>query len=654
VESATYDLLTADGPIVVRVVAVAPHRSDVVLGSVLANDALTSAGERPSAMAARTGAVAGINADYFDIGNTNAPTNIVARNGALIRTPRKRYALLMLADGSVRIEESSFLGQVTMADRTVALDALNEFPPPNAGVSLLTPQFGSVPPLENLTLVALAPSGGTLPFGSYTVTAIADNLSRANPGYYLAIGTNAYGKTGVPNVGDTLAVSGDLSPTPLSAIVAAVGGGPLLLNDGAWTDDPDGPNGGEYAARIPSSGAAIERDGTLLLLEVDGRQPDLSVGVTRPEFAALMRAFDATRGMAFDGGGSSALVERVPGTANATVVNSPSDSLERPIADGVFVYSTAPIGPPARIVLDPGEVRALVGAVLPIRAAAVDAAEHLVDSPSAIDVHVDPAELGDVRDGTFTARARGEGWLVARAGALVTRVPIHVTDDPARVAILPTHPFAARNATITLRAHAFDAQGAELALPATLPWRATNGAIDTKGTLATGDSDALVSLLLGDHLADVTVTVGSHDVALDVTQARFLSVPRGGDGAVTRPSDCSTCATLRYSLGPSERAAYAILQTPLPTNSVAVSFEILDDGGGPRVHLALRNAINEDVLLAATTLDHPGWRNVVVHLSPSLAQPARLTGIYVIGSAGTVAAGSVEIKNLIVSVAGSH
>jgi Phosphodiester glycosidase len=605
-------------------------------------------------MAQRTGAVAGINADYFDIGNTNAPTNIVARNGALIRTPRKRYALLMLADGSAHIEESSFLGQVTVADRTVALDALNEFPPPSGGVSLLTPQFGIVPPLENLTLVALAPSGGTLPFGSYTVTAIADNLSRSNPGYYLAIGANAYGKTGVPNVGDTLTASGDLSPTPLSSITAAVGGGPLLLDDGAWIDDPDGPNGGEYSARIPSSGAAIERDGTLLLLEVDGRQPDVSVGVTRQEFAALMRAFDATRAMAFDGGGSSAIVERMPGTANATLANSPSDGPERPIADGVFVYSTAPIGPPARIVFASDDIRALVGASVSIRAAAVDAAEHLVDAPGTIEVHVDPAQLGDVRDGTFTARARGEGWLVARAGALVTRIPIAVVDDPARVEILPARPFAARGTTITLRARAFDAHGAELALPSSLPWRATNGTIDAKGMLATGDADALVSLLLGDHLANATVTVGSHDVPLDMAQAHFLAVPRSGDGDVLRSPDCPRCMALRYSLGPNERAAYAIMQIPLPNDSVAVSFDVLDDGSGMRVRLALRNAINEDVLLAAATLDHPGWRHVVVHLSENLAQPGRLTGIYVIGSPGAVAAGRLEIKNLTVSVAGSH
>ncbi len=91
---------------------------------------------------------------------------------------------------------------------------------------------------------------------------------------------------------------------------------------------------------MPCSGAAIGRDGRLYLIEVDGRQPDLSVGTTRPQFAALMRAFGATEGLLLDGGGSSTLVARRLGDRAAEVTNSPSDGVERPVADGLFVYST--------------------------------------------------------------------------------------------------------------------------------------------------------------------------------------------------------------------------------------------------------------------------------------------------------------------------
>ena len=653
VESAEYDLITAAGPIVVHVVALAPNRSDLRVGAVLAGDSLTGTGETVSSMANRTGAVAGINGDYFDIGNTNAPTNIVVENGELVRTPSKRCSLIILNDGSARIAENAFSGEVELPDRTVPLAAINVFPPPDAGITLLTPSFGSVPPFENLTLVTLAPAGGTAPFETYSVTDIADNTMRRPAGYYLAIGLNAYTGTGVPNAGDKLTISGDMTPFSRSDIAAAIGGGPLLLDGGHAVDDPDGPNGGEFAQRIPSSGAAIGDDGTLFLLEVDGRQPLESVGVTRPEFAALMRALGASRGMALDGGGSSTLVVRTPGTTTAQVVNSPSDGKERPIADGMFAFSTSPVGPATQLVAEPQVLRALVGASFPVSIYALDDAEHVVPDTVPVELHVEPSALGEVRDGVFRARAAGTGALVAQYGALHARFPIEVSADPARVLIFPAHPFAARDGSISLRARAYDEAGFTLALPAELPWRASGARIQSNGTLRAGTDNTVVSLLLGDHLANVSVLVGSHVVSLPVPEdAHFMTVPRGGDGQLTT-GGCDGCLTLRYQLGPTERAAYAVLASAIPQNSVAIAFDVLDDGSGANVRLALRNAINEESLVPVTMLDHPGWRHVVVHLDQNLMQPARLSALYVIGpNAAARMGGTVTFRNFTIEVAG--
>src|SRR5690348_2478894 len=66
-----YRLATKAGPLVVEIVAVDLHQPTVRLGSVVATDHLISEGETLSSMAQRTHAIAGINADYFDIGQTN-------------------------------------------------------------------------------------------------------------------------------------------------------------------------------------------------------------------------------------------------------------------------------------------------------------------------------------------------------------------------------------------------------------------------------------------------------------------------------------------------------------------------------------------------------------------------------------------------------
>ena len=202
-------------------------------------------------------------------------------------------------------------------------------------------------------------------------------MSPQPPGYYVAIGLNDYNSVGVPDVGSVIGVNGDLEPFGLPSIATAIGGGAMILHGGAWYDDPRcSVSRGELPSR-PVSGAAIAPDGRLFLIEVDGRQAELSIGLKRPEFSALMRSLGATEGLLFDGGGSSTMVVRRLGDPGADVVNSPSDGKERPVADGLFVYSTAPVGPAVRLVARPGVVRAVPGAGVTLRVAAVDAANNV-------------------------------------------------------------------------------------------------------------------------------------------------------------------------------------------------------------------------------------------------------------------------------------
>lgn len=656
IEYARYNLLTASGPIEICVVAIAPQNENVRVDTVLASDAITSRGETVSSMARRTGAVAGINADYFDIGSTNRPTNIVVAGGRLLRTPRQRYQLLITHDGLPHIIESAFSGEVdTPGGGSVPLDAVNEMAPPNGGVSLLTPQFGPVAPEENLTLIPLTPVGGTPPFASYRVSDPVDNLQRQNGGYYLAVGPNAYGKITIPNAGETIAVLGDLSPLPLSSVVSAVGGGPLILHEGRWFDDADGPSGGEYSARIPSSGAAIAPDGTLFLIEIDGRQPQHSIGVTRREFSAVMRALGAIEGMAFDGGGSSELVVRRLGEPDANVTSSPSDGRERDVADGFFVYSTAPVGEAVRLVSRPLTIRTLRDAPVEVRVAALDASGHVVPAGAAIGATVEPASAGSYHDGVFTAQAPGVATIHFHAGMLHGETHVAVVDAPARMAIIP--------ATINLDAHgrasfsirAYDAAGYPLELPASARWQASGGVIDVHGNYVAGSSNASVSVSVDGTSAMAHVTVGSHSEPLAFApHAHFATLAPGGDGGLTRDPQCDRCVILSYVLNAQIRAAYAMAPLELPKDSVGIAFDLHDDGDGAAIKVALRNAINEQILVPGTTLAHAGWRHVVVRFPPGLAQPLRLESIYALHDphAGTQQ-GTIVIKDVRALVAGS-
>ena len=653
VEYGDYQLETTSGPLAIHVVAVEPHRGDLRMDSVVADDSLISRGETIGSMARRTRAVAGINGDFFDIGNTNRPINMVVRDGALLQLPYKRYVLAITRDGAAHISEFTFLGQVVIDQRTLPLDGVDEMPQPGGGISLLTPLYGRVPPRDDVTLISVEPIEGVPPLSRYRVTGVADNQSPQPPGYYVAIGLSDYGVVGVPDAGAVVTVTGDLAPLGLGSMTAAVGGGALILHDGEWYDDSDAPYREENSKRMPCSGAALAPDGRLYLVEVDGRQPELSVGVTRREFSAVMRSLGATEGLLFDGGGSSTMAVRRLGDSVADVVNSPSDGKERPVADGIFVYSTAPAGPAVRLVARPSIIRAIDGAQVPLRVVAVDAAYHIAGSGEQPRATVLPSRLGVVRNGEFIALHPGSGRVVLRGDGLKGDIPIEVDATPARSKITPVGPNVDPNSTIALAARAYDAHGYVLALPPLLRWSATAGSIDPWGHFHAGSHDANIAVRIGETVASARVTVGSHDVALPFAErARFVTARRGGQGDVVKNAGCRSCVRLTFSFGNGERAAYAATDIPLPPGTIGLAFDLQDDGSAARVRIAVRNEINEDILVDATQLGEPGWRSVSVRF-PNDTRASRLMAIYVLPPKGIeLSEGSIVMKDVRAIVAG--
>ncbi|MGZ3515989.1 MAG: phosphodiester glycosidase family protein [Vulcanimicrobiaceae bacterium] len=652
-----YEMWTMEGPLSIHVVAVDLHNPNVRVDTALASDRLTSSGETVSSMAARTGAVAGINGDYFDINNTNAPLNILVKGGRLIKTPMKRYAFGLTRERQIEFSEFTFGGNLLLSNGSaIALNGVNEWPPPSGGTGLLTPEFGAVAPVQNLTLLALEPLSGSPPFANYRVDGIVDNTTQQPPGYYLGIGLNAYGNAGDVNAGDTLAATATTTP-PLDDLFAAVGGGPLLVDNGAPFSDSDGPAGEEFNRRIPCSAAAVTRDGTLLFFVVDGRQPSLSIGLTRAQFTALMLAFGVQRAMALDGGGSSTIVARRLGDTAASVQNSPSDGTERRVSDGIFVYSDAPQGPPARIAVQPQFIRAFAGAHVPLNDATTDDAGHPVAANGALRIRSVPGNLGAVSGRDFIAGSHPQtGILHVERGSLTTDVPVHVVDSAARIELIPKEPNLAPGGRIRIVARAYDRAGYPLVLPSQLRWSASSGRIEPDGTFVAGANNATVRVRIAGAVVSDVVTVGQHEVPFELaSRVHFTTFPRGGPGSLSVGAPCANCIALRYDFTGAERAAYLDGKIPLPNGALGLSFDVNGDGNNEVLRVALDNAINERFTLTANRVAWNGWRHVAVKFPPALAQPATLQQIYVVSKLGgqaVTSAGTIALRNVRVILAG--
>jgi exopolysaccharide biosynthesis protein len=665
VERAAYRLQTSAGPLVVSLVTFDLREPSVRIGTVLARDRIVSSGETISSMAARTGAVAGINADYFDIGNTNSPLGVLAQNGALMRTPSTRVALTVARDRSIHIESYGFHGSAVVNNTTtIPIGAVNEWPP-HDGASFLTPSYGVPPPNAATVVAELTPvpspnADAIRPGGRFRVTQIDSGSAPAQPGYALALGPAAQaGLPALPDVGDLIDVGVDTDPT-LSGVLEAAGGGPALLQNGAPVDDPASPGYAERARRIPVAAAATLRDGTTAFVVVDGRRPAISIGVDRDELIALLASLGALDAMQFDSGGSATLVARVLGDSTATVQNEPSDGVERPVADGVFVYSDAPTGPPARLVVRPSSIEALAHTAIPLRSTIVDAAGHALgeatgpwhlDGTGAVIGAGDVLQTGDTPQ-TTTLQVTRDG--------VSTVLPIDIVSGVSKIAIVPERPDVDPNGTVALRAQAFDERGRPVDTGDQIRWSALRGSISPSGLFTAGAGDGFATAAIGDVKSSEIVHVGHHQEALpgfdEPAQAawQFTSVPVGGPGSLAFTPQ----GTLRvnYDFSGTERAAYAnagvMLGEPL-----ALSCAIDGDAGGEGVRVAFVDRYGErEALTLAKTIDWTGAQRREVHLPASLAPPIALQSFYVVGSLGPVpvkTAGTIGIRACDVTLPGT-
>ncbi len=656
VERATYHLTTSDGPLAISVIAVDPTEPSVRIGSVVASDRMISRGETLSSMAKRTGAIAGVNADYFDIGQTNQPLNLVVRGGALLRTPSKRIVLSVHRDRTVKFERASFSGMVTYGTTTVPLTTINEWPP-QGGAGFLNAAYGlrkNVPGVRVLDLVPDdASHRATEIAGAYRVAAIESPTSQSQDatagvmGPELAFGPAALAIAPPPAVGDEVTIAANLTPS-VDDLLAAVGGGPLLVADGVATDDPISPAPEERDRRFPVSGAGTTPSGELLLASVDGRQSDLSIGLTRPQFAALWLGLGATDAMAFDSGGSSEVVARVLGDSSVSVLGSPSDGEERAIADGLFIYSDAPVGPPARLVARPSAIVALANIDVPITLAIADAAGHALG--------IAHAPLGDSISVGASSRV-----AVIHAGGLVAKIPIRVVARPASLVITPDVRDPDPGDVVHFSVRAADADGRPIDVGNRVHWTTTSGTIDPKvGDLHTSAHDAYVAATIAGVEAKTHVLVGRHVVALDylgdahASAWQFAASPASGPGSA---GVADGVLHLAYDFTSGERAAYANASFTLPGEPQTFSIDILGDGSGVGIRAAFLNKFGERrALTLAKSVTWKGWQNVTIALPDDLNPPVRLVSLYAfdgLSGVATHAAGLLAFRNPTAQIAGA-
>jgi exopolysaccharide biosynthesis protein len=200
--------------------------------------------------------------------------------------------------------------------------------------------------------------------------------------------------------GDIVTMTTQCSDEYLASARWATGGGDILVSGGAVADSASWAK--ELLGKHPRTALGVRRDGSMLIYVLDGRNSTHSEGLTLEALAAEMLSQGCVDAVNLDGGGSSAMSVRLPGSAECAVVSMPSDGTERKCSTYMlFVTDNIQDGAPKRLALrNNGEV-VLAGSSFDLTYAAVDAGF----MPTAVppDIAAVSGGLGSVDGQRYTA-----------------------------------------------------------------------------------------------------------------------------------------------------------------------------------------------------------------------------------------------------------
>ncbi|WP_416980936.1 phosphodiester glycosidase family protein [Streptomyces sp. T028] len=355
-----YDLSAAAGTAHVHVLSVDLARVRLGLlypGRVAQRSAVSS-------MANAQKAVAGVNGDFFNVSEaqhpgvsaTGASVGPAIGNGRVLKAAvpdaqrfgpglppgtNTRAVLGVGTDGRARLDTLTLKGTVTAFHRRFTLAGLNQYALPVNSVGAFTPDWGSVSrkratcgtdtsraaPCSTRTYevavkhgrvvsVSTTPGSGAVAAGT---TVLVGREAGAQQLRTLRVGARVTVRYGL--------VSGSGT-----AYRFALGGSPVLSGGQPLTGLNTSVSAVRTAVGVGDGGRRV------FLFALDGATA-YRKGLTIAEVAAALKSLGATEGFNLDGGGSSTLVARPAGSTRVAVRNHPSDGVERPVPNGVGVFT---------------------------------------------------------------------------------------------------------------------------------------------------------------------------------------------------------------------------------------------------------------------------------------------------------------------------
>jgi len=635
----------------------------------LTSDVLTARGvtEREPLldMAARAGAVAAINGDFFAMGGSGIALGTVVQGGQYLQSPQPGWpnGVQVGTDRIGRLATVALEGTVTTPYGTHPLTVVNTPVVPEGGLGIFTPLWTKDRPWA----MGDAKEGREVLVRNGYVVAVNHRVNGdpvPEDGFILVGTGDAAAFLDQLKPGDPIGVS--YRPSP--AVAWALGGQNKLVVDGAVA------SGLDDATRRPRSAVGFSADGTrMYLLTIEG-DSSRSAGATLAELAELMKSFGAANALELDGGGSATMVARLPGEA-LTVLNLAA-SAQRSIPNGIGLFA-APGSGQARFLEIDGEARVFPGLSRTFTLKAYD--EQYAAAPleqprwglrglGKIDQE---GRYTAVNAATSTPVAPGTKVTVtATAQGITAELTLRVLGPLARIEPQMNGGLTLLDpGGLTFTVLGYDADGYKALIdPADLSLEYDERLVrlEAAGTalraVPVAEGSGLITVSVQGKKAVIPFVSGMSTTPVAALGQEALwtfdSYPAQVTGAVAPargPGDGAAMA-LQYAFVPAEgnRAAYLQAASPvtLPGRPERVGLWVKGDGQGAWLRAVLRDAAGASYTVnLASAVDWTDWRYLEVTVPAGVAYPVSLYRIYPVETdaaksyAGTLVFADLTVKD---------
>ena len=348
-------LFTPHGPVAIHVL-VAPRPGGLWELHPVLSDLAISGRQRLTAIerqASASATVAGINGDYSSA--DGRPAGLLMQNRVVQSVPDSgRSSIGIEPDGTLDIRHAAWNAFWQGRGQRRPLTGLNE-PANQGGITLYTPAWGAAtPPAAGATEAVIYPLPAVTPGADLTGPVVQFTQGGNTPipaggGVLSATGGSAQKLAAEAPPGTRILIRYVLS-SGWNDDVDALGGGPLLVRNGraifrAFEDF----SATVLAPRTARTAVGQRRNGSIVLVAVDGARGGYSVGLTNYELAQELVRLGCVTGSGLEPGNSTTMA------FDGQLLNRPSDpSGERAISDALLVSYTGVYAPrPSEPVLSP-------------------------------------------------------------------------------------------------------------------------------------------------------------------------------------------------------------------------------------------------------------------------------------------------------------